>query len=207
MTSSPGLGGDLVLLDACCLINLLATGRAEDILRALPHRWAVARYVVEAEVLEIEEDAKQGSDPDRRRVPLSPLLTELVEKGLLEELDVDSPEEEAELVRFAADLDDGEAHTCALATVRSGRVATDDKKAIRILRSAWTARGKESEPVLHTSEILFAGADTQGIGNSDLARIVRAIARRASFFPPRSDPYFDRWMELLQARPDQSLAP
>lgn len=206
MTSSPGLGGDLVLLDACCLINLLATGRAEDILRALPHRWAVARYVVEEEVLEIAEDEKQSSEPGRGRVPLRPLLAELVEKGLLEELDVDSPEEEAEMVRFAADLDDGEAHTCALATVRSGRVATDDKKAIRILRSAWAAHGNESEPVLR-SEIIFAWADTQGIGNSDLAQIVRAIARRASFFPPRSDPYFERWMELLQARPDQSLAP
>lgn len=198
MASSPEPEGDLVLLDACCLINLFATGCTEEVLRALPHRWAVARYVVEEEVLEITlEDGDESSSSDRGRVPLHPLLAELVGKRILEEFDISSPEEEAELVRFATELDDGEAHTCALAVVRRGRVATDDKKAIRILRSVWKGHGQESEPVLRTSELLFSWAGAQGIGESDLVRIVRAIARRASFFPPKDDPYFERWMGLL----------
>lgn len=52
------------------------------------------------------------------RVSLHPVLTELVQRGILERLDVETEEEETELVRFAAELDDGEAHTCALALVR-----------------------------------------------------------------------------------------
>lgn len=201
MTSSREPEGDLVLLDACCLINLFASGHGEEILRALPYRWAIARYVVEEEILEIEvEGLEKGDEPsssDRGRLPLRPLLAELLEKGLMEELDVGSEEEQAELVRFAAELDDGEAHTCALAIVRHGRVATDDRKAIRVLRSAWKSRGHEGEPVLRTSELLFSWADAQRIARPNLVRIVRAIARQASFFPPRSDPYLERWMELL----------
>jgi hypothetical protein len=198
VSSRPEGEADLVLLDACCLINLFATGRTEEILQALSYRFAVARYVVEEEVLEIDaEEPDPTSASGERRVSLHPLLAELVEKGIMEQLDLDSEEERGELLRFAAELDDGEAHTCALALVRGARVATDDRKAIRILRSAWESRGDEREPVLRTSELLFSWADTQRIARPDLVRIVRAIARRASFFPPRSDPYFERWMELL----------
>jgi hypothetical protein len=201
MTSSREPEADLVLLDACCLINLFASGHGEEILRALPYRWAIARYVVEEEMLEIEvehvEAEDEPSSSDRGRLPLRPLLAELLEKGLLEELDVGSEEEQAELVRFAAELDDGEAHPCALAIVRHGRVATDDRKAIRVLRTAWKSRGHEGEPALRTSELLFSWADAARIARPNLVQIVRAVARRASFFPPRSDPYFERWMELL----------
>jgi predicted nucleic acid-binding protein len=190
MTSSREKDGDLVLLDACCLINLFATGRVEEILDSLPHRFAVARYVVEEEVLEIAGEEE--------RVSLHPLLAELVGKGVLEKLDIESEEEEAELVRFAAELDDGEAHTCALAIVRRALVATDDKKAIRVFRSAWEGHGREEEPVLRTSEPLFTWARARELEEPVIGRIVRAIARRASFFPPRNDPHFERWMALLE---------
>lgn len=190
--------GDLVFLDACCLINLFATGRAEEILKALPYRFAVAGYVVEEEVLEIDaEEGTEVSASESGRVPLHPLLADLVGKGVLEKLDITSKQEEAELVRFAAELDDGEAHTCALATVRAARVATDDKKAIRVLRSAWEGQAQEEEPVLRTSELLFSWARGHGLGEPELGRIIRAIARRASFFPPKNDPHFKRWMALL----------
>ena len=198
MTSSPEARGGPVFLDACCLVNLFATGRAEEILEALPHQFAVARYVVEEEILEIGvEEGNEVAASEEGRVSLHPLLAELVGKGILEKLDVDSPEEEAALVRFAAELDDGEAHTCALAIVRGARVATDDRKAIRVFRSAWRSEGRQGEPVLRTSELLFSWARGHGLGEPEIGRIVRAIARRASFLPPRNDPLFERWMALL----------
>lgn len=201
MPSGPEGGGDLVLLDACCLINLFATGHAEEILEALSHRFAVARYVLEAEMLEIGAEGDDADSPaEAGRVSLHPRLAELVERGILERLDVATEEEKTELVRFAAELDDGEAHTCALALVRGARVATDDKKAIRVVRVAWRSRGQEEEPVLRTSDLLFSWAQARGIGETYLVRIVRIVARRASFFPPRDDPHFERWMELLQRK-------
>jgi len=147
---------------------------------------------------EIDEAARVEED---RRVSLHPLLAELVRKGTLEKLDVVTPEEAAELVRFAAELDDGEAHTCALANVRGARVATDDRKAIRVPRSAWRSEGRQGEPVLRTSELLFSWARGHGLGEPEIGRIVRAITRRASFFPPKNDPHFERWMALLRGGP------
>ena len=121
--------GALVFLDACCLINILAAGCARELLAASRYRFGVARYVVDHKVLET-----------------APLL----EEGLLQVFDVSSAREERELVRFAMELDDGEAHTGALAIVRDARVATDDEKAIRVLRSAWERKRRQAgsrEPI------------------------------------------------------------
>lgn len=180
-------GGRLVLLDACCLLNLFATGHVGQILETSPHRFAVARYVAEEEILEI--DSPEG---EQVRTPLQPRIDELVEADCLELLEVSTAREQRELVRFAFELDDGEAHTLALAVIRKARVATDDKKAIRIY--------SEESPVgcLRTSDLLFEWAEAEEIPEPELRRIVRAIAHRASFFPPRSDPHFERWMNLLR---------
>ena len=200
MNEAPPPRTDRVVLDACCLINLFATGRPREILAALPVRWSVSRYVAEEEVLEIaREDEPAAGTRDRGRVALHPLLAELISQGIIELLDVTSEEEQGQLVRFAAQLDDGEAHTCALAIVRGARVATDDRKAIRVLRAAWQPLDRGSQPELRTSEILFSWAQASSIDRAELVHVVGAIARRASFFPPRDDPGFDRWMELLGA--------
>lgn len=202
MTRDSEEGSELVFLDACCLINLFATGRAEEILVALPYRFAVARYVLEQEALEIgTAEASGTSDAGESRVALRPLIDDLLDKGIMDELDITSKGEETELVRFAADLDDGEAHTCALAIVRGARVATDDRKAIRVLSSAWKDQGRHGDPVMTTSELLFAWADGRDIAEPELIGLVRAVARRASFFPPRRDRHFERWMKLLQQEP------
>lgn len=78
----------LLLLDACCAINLLASGAADEILESLASDAAVACLV---------------------------------------------SEEEETYVNLALQLDDGEAATGALAIHRGAVVATDDRKAIRIL--------------------------------------------------------------------------
>jgi len=188
----------LVFLDACCLINLFATGRAEEILTDLPCRFAVARYVAQEEVLEIGSGKDDDpSRPDAERVTLRPLIRDLFEREILEELDVTSQEEERELVRFATQLDDGEAHTFALAVGRDAYVATDDRKAIRVLTSICGEQGREPL-VCRTSELLFSWAGLRGIGESELAWIIKAIARRASFIPPKDDPWCDRFMKLLR---------
>lgn len=201
MATSTRSHSGLVLLDACCLINLFATGRAPEILEALPYGFAVARYVATEEVLEIGTDRRAEEDAERNRESVNPLIAELIEMGALAELDVSSADEERELVRFAARLDDGEAHTLALAVTRGARVATDDKKAIRVFQEAVRAGSAPVKPedvCLRTSELVFGWADVKGVAEAELARTVRAVAYRASFFPPRVDPHFDRWMDLLR---------
>ncbi len=179
----------LVFLDACCLINLFATDRAEEILRSLPYRFAIARYVATEEVLTV---GSEGQDQH-------PRITSLIDQGNLEEFAVCTAEEHRELVRFALQLDDGEAHTCALAVVHGGRVATDDRKAIRVLSSVLEER--EEEPCLRTSQLLFQWAEQEAVSVRELARLLAAITRRASFLPPRTDPNFQWWMERIADDP------
>lgn len=197
-----GSGGGLVLLDACCLINLFATGRAEELLAGLPYELAVSGYVAADEVLEIDSiQPDEAGDPvaqEHPRLALRPLISDLADRGVLELMNLETAEEERELVRFARDLDDGEAHTAALAVTRGARVATDDRKAIRVLRAAWRERGDTGDPILRTSQLLFPWAEALGLADDELARLLRDVARRASFFPPRDDPHVQRWMELLQ---------
>lgn len=175
-----------VFLDACCLINLFATGRARDIVAGLPYRFAVARLVAREEVLEVI-----GAGDEAGRVSLAPKLAALVAAGELREHDVETAEEIREMVRFARELDDGEAHTCALALCRGARVATDDRKAIRVFTAAGGGCSR-------TSELLFEWQERQGVDDEEVADLLRAIARRGSFLPPRQDPHFERWMGLLR---------
>jgi len=191
----------LVFLDACCLINLFGSGRGEEILRALPYRFAVARYVAEKEVLEIGSDeAEPGAASEARgRTALSPVLDGLIKQRILTSVAVTTPDEQRELIRFAVDLDDGEARTCALAMTRGALVATDDKKAIRVLRAAvGQEAGSDDDPCLRTSELLFEWAEREQVPEADLVQVVRSIARNATFLPPKNDPHFGRWMKLLE---------
>jgi len=203
MSPPSGKTEGLVLLDACCLINLFASGRVEEILKALPHDFAVARYVAEEEVLEIEAIAGEDSEDTGARVErviLRSRIAALIENGTLTKLEISSVAEQNELIRFASQLDDGEAHTLALALTRGGRVATDDKKAIRVAEDAWDQASSPAGaaiPCLRTSELLFEWANEAGIADPELAPVLRAITRRATFLPPKSDPHFERWMSLL----------
>lgn len=167
-----------VLLDACCIINLLATERIEEVLAALPHRFFVARYVVEREVLRIEASPGSVVEP--------PSLETLAERGVL---GIEEPSTELELrqlVRFAAVLDDGEAHTCALAIARQGIVATDDAKALRLLAT-------EAVATMRTSELVQRWAETLKPPPETIRQVVRRVRERARFVPPRNDPGFAWW--------------
>jgi len=173
-----------VFLDACCLINLFATDRPGEILAALPHRFAVSRYVAEKEVLRV-------------RTPEGPrrfTVEELAHAGHLAIFDLESEAELAQWVRFASVLDDGEASICALAITRGGRVATDDRKAIRILG--------EQQPeirVLQTPELLHAWAHEATVTEKELRQTLAATRERARFIPRRDVPHAEWWHRYFQS--------
>lgn len=180
----------LLLLDACCAINVLASGVAEEILRVLPYEVAAAELVVDREVLALRaESPKNGGDAedDAEEVTLQPL----VDAGLLQVLAPADDEEQAMFVALALQLDDGEAMTGALAIHREGVVATDDRKAIRVLT-------EEVEPgvkVLRTSELVKTWADTRDCSPERVREALEAIEMSASFIPPRNDPLEGWWWE------------
>src|SRR5712692_6705387 len=107
----------LILLDACCLLNLHATRRLEEVLRTVRGRFAIVERVA-AEALYTRRGGS-GEDADEKD-PID--FHPLVALGLLEVLCVETADEAASYIGFAAELDDGEAMTCALALHRGAEV-------------------------------------------------------------------------------------
>jgi hypothetical protein len=171
----------LVFLDACCLINLLATDKIEELLRLLPFRFATSRLIAETEVLAV---GREGGLPNSQEIKPPATLEEL--EGL-ELLDLSTEEELGEFVRFAVELDDGEASICALAIARGGGLATDDRKALRIFH-----REVPQALTIQTPELLYEWARLSGATHAEIKHVLMAVRRRASFYP-RKDAFRSDW--------------
>src|SRR5581483_10436728 len=105
-------------------------------------------------------------------------ISPLVAPGLLELLAVETPDEAASYVSFAAELDDGEAMTCALALHRGALVATDDRKALRLL----AARAPQIR-VRSTAQLLKEWADSASLAPTELRAVLTDVRQRARFAP------------------------
>ena len=175
----------LLVLDACCVINLCATGRAEEILGALPYLCAVVQYVLDDEALSIGLEG--GGPEERERTD----LTALVGAGLLEVKSPSTAEEIAEHVRFALELDEGEAQTCAVAAVHRAAVATDDRKALRLIE-------REGLVAVQTPELLHSWAEDCGPGEDQLCETLHRVESLASFRPRQSSPFGNWWHRLSE---------
>ncbi len=108
-------------------------------------------------------------------------------------MELNSWEEKAAFTRFAIELDDGEASVCALAVHHDGGVATDDRKALRVLAAA-DLKG----PALQTPELLFEWARRERIPEHQLREVLRAVRDRASFIPHKSAPHFLWWNGFIR---------
>jgi predicted nucleic acid-binding protein len=147
---------DLVL-DSSVIINLLATGHATPILKALAVPVAVTGNVVR----EIERGAANGR-------PEFELLIAMVNEGVLrvEELEGEVLATLFDLVSggTAESLDDGEAATLAFAHGRSFSAAIDEKKATRLAAARF-----KSLRLVTTIDILAHESVRTSLGDQPLA--------------------------------------
>ncbi len=81
-------------------------------------------------------------------------------------------------------LDDGEAMTCALATQRGYRIATDEKKTIRLLGSQVS--------ILGTLDVVRAWEEADIVPGSIMREVLAAIEERG-YIPGSTHPYFAWW--------------
>lgn len=172
-----------MLLDTCVLLNLLATGEIESILRALTKRWLVCA-AVEKESLYLRTE-----DPNNLLQPVS--LAPLISAALLEICDIETPNEAQLYVNYSARLDDGEAMSVALAVARGYHLATDERKARRIFT--------ESAAALHlssTSQILKEWTEIEKISRERAKSVLLAIVQKARFMPSASDENLQWWNDL-----------
>lgn len=187
----------LLLLDACCVINLLASGEARAILGALEGAdidVGVTRLVAEQEVLNVssaagEEEGDAAVDPERPKSTL--MLQPFVDEGLVRVLVPEGEREVGTYVDLALQLDDGEAMTGAIAIHRGGEVATDDRKAIRVLGAQ-----SRAPAVRRTSWLVRRWAQSADVGRKRLRSALLAVERRGSFLPPPDDPLRSWWWSV-----------
>lgn len=175
-----------ILLDSCVLLNLLSSGRIEEIVDSLDGTIYVCAEVQRESFYIVEDEETTEVIP----IDLEPFVT----SGLFTQCDIKGHMEAARLMEFSQLLDDGEAHTLSIAICRSYAVATDDKKARKIFRA-----NSESSKLISTSDILRNWAERNSIPDDVLRDVLVNIERKARFTPPSSDSNAKWWNDC--ARP------
>jgi hypothetical protein len=178
------------VIDACCLIDLLASGRVEEILRATGQAWHLP-IAVQGEVQYVRRhDPAQAGAVITVPADLSPFVA----AGLLTPCQPVHPQEQARFVHYATQFrSDGEAMCLALAEARGWRVATDDRKAIRVA-------GMVGLTVVSCPELVKTWAVAVKPGRAQLIQVLTDIQTLAQFRPNPTMPESAWWFKLLPRR-------
>jgi predicted nucleic acid-binding protein len=173
----------IVIQDACVLINLLASGRFEDIASGCGLRFAIASVVAQETMYLHNADFVE-----REMIDLKPL----VEKGILETLTAESENEKLRYIELALNLDDGEAESIAIAEARNFGLATDDRKARKLIQ-----REGLKIKLWSTCSLLQHWQSKCSISDRDLKNALKNIFKRAKYCPKLGQPDFGWWIKLL----------
>jgi predicted nucleic acid-binding protein len=173
----------ILIQDACVLINLLGSGRFDDI--------AVGCGLDFAIVSAVSREAMYLHNPDpkvREVIDLAPLIN----KGMLTILDPENEIEKLRYIELALNLDDGEAESVAIAESRHFALATDDKKARKLIQN----EGIKIE-LWSTCSLLQLWQTKCSISDADMKNVLENIFSRARYRPKASHPDFDWWANIL----------
>lgn len=159
-----------LLLDACGLINLCATGRVDEI----------AAFFGGLSVVEDVAD----------EAPSAIAVTAAIQVLSL------SDDEAAALVALAAvdGMDAGEAATFAVAALRNLAVVTDDRRATRA-----AAEEIPRVPIYRTATVVRAFVEGTSLAFPVAALLLQAIEEDASFAPAPGTPDATWWREVRSA--------
>ncbi len=175
----------LLLQDACVLINLMASGRFEDIARGGGWQFVVATAVC-AETHYMRDPATGES------VPID--LALYFAAGLLEQVRVETEAERNAYIAYAAQrLDDGEAMSLALAQSRHLALATDDRRARLIIE-----RENVSVELHSTVSVLQSWEAQCKVPAAEMRRVLERIRNGARFSPRSMTADHAWWTQRLQ---------
>ena len=171
------------LIDACCLIDLLASGQMEAILQATGCAWHLPDAVkAEVQFVRRHNPARPGSFLNAP-VDLSPQL----KSGLLMACQPADPKEQTLFVQYAAQFrSDGEAMCLAIAQSRCWVVATDDRKAILVAE-------KGGLTVMSCPQLVKTWVDATQPDTALVVQVLTDIQTLAQFRPNSTMPESDWW--------------
>ena len=172
------------IVDACCFINLYATGDLRGFLTGLAWQWHIPSAAL-AESLFIRVVSDEGDD-QRELIEPQPYIDE----NLITLVDVGDAGEAELYVRLAGDLDDGEAMALAIAKLRGWMLATDDRKAKRFADNFGV-------PAITTPELMEHWAKEGEMRPAKLRTLLRNIQSGARFAPAEDAPGYDWWTAAI----------
>lgn len=175
----------VVLVDTCVLINLIASGHIEDVINESEEQFMICS-AVEAESIFLRQ-------ADLESLAEEVQIKALVESGRLHVCSPANEEEESLYVDYASHLDDGEAMSLALAQSGGFVLATDDKKARRLFLEAVNDPAR----LTSTAAILRRWAERQSVSRATLRTVLTEIGTRARFFPSTGDPDYAWWCDFI----------
>jgi hypothetical protein len=174
-------------IDACCLIDLLASGEAEAILRACGLAWRLPA-AVQAEV-RYRRQYDPAQPGQTIMVPVD--LSALIASGLLTVCDPQTQQELDRFTQYATIFrSDGEAMCLAFAGERNWVVATDDRRAIRVAQQAGLT-------VASCPELVKKWADATVPDQATLNRVLQDIEVLAQFKPNPTMREYQWWIDEL----------
>jgi predicted nucleic acid-binding protein len=176
-----------LILDACCILNICATGHFSEILSSLPSACFVSEVVRSKELKSLhrlEADYLQGSSQ----------FNEVIVQGLLQVVDFETEAEQISFLDYIMELgDDGESATFALAGQRGWAVATDDRKAISFARQNFPEM-----KIISTPQIIHDWATQNKVDAQRLKSILEQVHKIGKYQPGRHELLFDWWMNAIQ---------
>ena len=176
----------LIVIDACCTLNLLATRREIEIVRALKmHLLDTPQVRVEALTLWTPPDSDGQRSKERATTDALRAAGHLETRSLAIDEFVDA------FVIAAARIKDTDASCIALAGVLNIPLLTDDRKERRVASDLFP-----SIKLVSTLDVLADAAQSLSWSRKELARVASDLRWRGNFAPPRNDPR-GRWYEAL----------
>jgi predicted nucleic acid-binding protein len=162
----------VLVADASIVINLNASGRASEIIAALPHRVAVTDNAV----TELEAGERNGYRDAGQ-------LRQLIDTGHMERVKIGgigAPIYESLIDGSARlTLDDGEAATIACAVELGGFALLDERKARSLCAASFG-----SLPLACSAELLMHPAVATALASAHIATVVRALQVGRMRVPP-----------------------
>ena len=162
-----------LVLDACCVLNLCASGHLIKILKSISAQVVVAEVVSSKELItlkRVEECIENDLDT----------FEGAISQGIIEIEDFITESEQNDFINYAFQLgDDGESATFAIAANRNWAVATDDKRAI-----SFFSREASKIQLLSSLDILKHYADETQLPPLELNTLLREVRYRGDDILP-----------------------
>jgi len=190
VTSDLVFSQDCIILDACCVINLYASGQMGNILQSISKSVVVAAYVRDEEALRIFGGFGEDATRKYERIDLQPFI----DGGSLIVVSPDTEAENITFVNFAAVIGgDGEAITGAIALHRNWSIGTDDRKAI-----SFFAQNTPQLQIITTPELIKYWVDTTNPPLDVIRVTLQKIRTKARYEPDLKHTLYDWWQNQKQ---------